>query len=496
MFRTLLTPAALIVATMPLIVSGTIRAELPKDGAKPPFPKSQAGIRSNPSTNTLNLVVDAGQAAGTIRALHGGNSGPVSYGGLVDTSEAWKEIGFPLTRLHDCQWPEPAVVDIHTIFRDFRADPSDPSNYSFARTDDYIASILKTGTKILYRLGESIEHSQRKYDVHPPKDHEKWAQICLGIIRHYNEGWADGFHHNIEYWEIWNEPNLGPKMWSGTAADYYRLYETTAKAIKREFPKLKVGGPGAAGSIGTLTEGLLKHCQEHSVPLDFFSWHGYSNNPQDFATIARTVRQWLDSHGFSKTESHLDEWNYLPNNDWNTISFGTPVQMEQAYAEMCGPAGAAFIACTLMALQDAPLDMAFCYTAEPLPGFGLFSRLGRPQKSFYGIKAFRQLIDTPNRVYCSGSESGQLNIIGGLNESRTSLNVLVSNFRHPAAAMKLSVKGIPWSGKTRCEIIEIGQNADWKVTETREFSGSELKLTSDLSPASIRLIKLNHIPDN
>ncbi|MBI4578450.1 MAG: hypothetical protein HY718_02035 [Planctomycetes bacterium] len=48
------------------------------------------------------------------------------------------------------------------------------------------------------------------------KDFAKWAKICVNIIRHYNEGWADGFHYNIRYWEIWNEPNVGNSMRSGT----------------------------------------------------------------------------------------------------------------------------------------------------------------------------------------------------------------------------------------------------------------------------------------
>ncbi|HWI58089.1 MAG TPA: hypothetical protein VNZ22_12745, partial [Bacillota bacterium] len=222
--------------------------------------------------------------------MHSSNGGPISYGGMVEASHWHREAGFPLLRLHDCQWPEPAVVDIHTLFRDFRNDPQDPSNYYFSRTDDYLGAIVKSGAKIFYRLGESIEHSQRKYDVHPPKDYDKWAQICLGIIRHYNEGWADGFHYNIEYWEIWNEPEIRPQMWSGTDADYYRLYATTAQAIKRQFPHLKVGGPAAAhaGNFKNgqfeptpFVAGLLKHCQEQSVPLDFFSWHRYAADPQD-----------------------------------------------------------------------------------------------------------------------------------------------------------------------------------------------------------------------
>src|SRR5436190_627996 len=80
------------------------------------------------------------------------------------------------------------------------------ASYRFAETDDYLAAIVKTNAKIVYRLGESIEHTPRKHFAHPPKDYEAWSQASLGIIRHYNDGWADGARHDIRYWEIWNEP--------------------------------------------------------------------------------------------------------------------------------------------------------------------------------------------------------------------------------------------------------------------------------------------------
>ena len=74
------------------------------------------------------------------------------------------------------------AVDISTIFRDFRNDPARPENYEFAATDDYLAAIVQTGSPLFYRLGESIEHTPRKYRVHPPKDFAKcsWRSTPSG----------------------------------------------------------------------------------------------------------------------------------------------------------------------------------------------------------------------------------------------------------------------------------------------------------------------------
>ena len=122
------------------------------------------------------------------------------------------------------------------VFPNPNADPALPESYDFRLTDEYIEAVRKTGAEPIYRLGESIEHTSVKRYVHPPADMEKWAAVCLGIIRHYNEGWADGFHHNIRYWEIWNEPENRPVMWSGTDDDYLRLYRIAATAIKKRVP--------------------------------------------------------------------------------------------------------------------------------------------------------------------------------------------------------------------------------------------------------------------
>ena len=106
------------------------------------------------------------------------------------------------------------------------------------------------GTKVFYRLGSKIEHTSKKYGTLPPPDFQKWAEICEHIIRHYTEGWANGYHWDIEYWEIWNEPDLHepdtPKefkaAWGGTIEQFHELFRITAKHLKSCFPHLKIGG--------------------------------------------------------------------------------------------------------------------------------------------------------------------------------------------------------------------------------------------------------------
>ena len=462
-----------------------------------------AALLAPPALLGAELVVDFSEKAGNIRPLHGVNLGPLCYRGIVDLSEFHRELDLPLTRLHDVVWVNYDAVDISSIFRDFRNDPALAESYEFAPTDDYIAAIVKAGSPILYRLGESIEHTARKYRVHPPKDFAKWAEICRGIIGHYNEGWAGGFRHKIQYWEIWNEPENQPAMWTGTDDQYFQLYEVTAKTIKAHWPELKVGGP-SLGHTGEFKDGhfeagdflvrFLRHCRDRGVPLDFFSWHRYSKNPSEFARRARAVRQLLDSHGFTKTESHFNEWNYLPNDDWRPmLKEGQGLMREQWNAEMRGPKGAAFAAWALMSLQDAPVDMANFYTAE-VQMFGMFNFNGAPQKTFYAFKAFRALLDTPERVKTPSCEAGQVAVCAGVNSAKTQAAVLLSNFDMAEPPSDLQIRGLPWKNATAFELRVVDARRDFELARRGEV-GRDGRLTlPELQAPAVVLLKLSPIP--
>jgi hypothetical protein len=444
------------------------------------------------------ITVDCSKGIGEIRPLHGGNLGPLAYGETIDLTAYHKDLGIPYTRLHDCNWPAGNVADMHAVFPNPAADPERPESYDFRRTDDYIAAIVKAGSGIVYRLGESIEHTKRKFYVHPPADRERWAAACVGIIRHYNEGWAGGFKHNISYWEIWNEPENRPAMWSGTDDDYFRLYGAAAKAIKARWPELKVGGP-AAGYSGEVTgdtlkpaplvAGLAAYCKREDVPLDFFSWHLYTDDPAAVAARARAVRRWLDSSGFAKTESHLNEWNYLPANDWGPMLSKDGPKRQAWFEAVGGPAGAAFTAAVLLGFQDLPIDVGNHYTTTAGP-FGLFNEYGVPRKSFYAVKAFRTLLDTPLRVEAGGGEPGRLAVVAGLSRARTEAGVLISNYRAAGEKFDLAVKGLPWDGPSVYEVLVVDAGHELEKVQDAAPAAGAIRISLDLKAPSVCLVKI------
>ena len=209
-------------------------------------------------------------------------------------------------------------MDVHAIFPNFDADVNDPASYDFPITDNYLQQIIDSDTKVFYRLGTKIEHEIKKYNIHPPKDFQKWAQICEHIIMHYTEGWANGFHHDIAYWEIWNEPDLDfehperQRTWTGSAEQFYEFYEIAATHLKSRFPHLKIGGPACAFRKPWF-DGFLEYLTRdgNRVPLDFFSWHRYTSLPEKIYERSAYVRETLDRYGYTDTESILNEWNYI-----------------------------------------------------------------------------------------------------------------------------------------------------------------------------------------
>jgi hypothetical protein len=263
--------------------------------------------------------------SGKIKPMNAANNGPAgSRIRQTGNFNDYASLNIPYARLHDSSfyagnYGGEFAVDVHRIFPDFSKDENEPSSYIFEPTDMYTSNIYKAGTKVFYRLGASIEHGY-KYGTYPPRDFAKWARICEHIIRHYTEGWADGFNYDIEYWEIWNEPDfakldelkLNP-CWQGTFREFIDFYEIVSKHLKSTFPHLKIGGPAFCESWKkeNHTE-FLKAVKERDMPFDFYSFHGYFGDPNVVITLGNSAVATIKEAGIEKMpELFLDEYNFI-----------------------------------------------------------------------------------------------------------------------------------------------------------------------------------------
>ena len=429
--------------------------------------------------------VNAEKVMGKIKPVHGIENAPVVHGSSGQL-RLWKKAGFPFARLHDADYPRGPVVDIPRIFPNFEADENDPKNYSFENTDQVIEGIKECGAEIIYRLGTSIEHTRKKIDTIVPPDMEKWARIALNIIRHYNEGWANGYHFNIKYWEIWNEPNLTQDdMWQGTRDDYFRMYETTSKMIKKEFPDLYVGGPTLAEAIEyeenslktdyvdeTYARAFLEFVKKTNSPLDFFSWHLYRRYVWCYDEVCRFVRRILDEYGFNNTISICDEWNVKSVNnefDFSSGTYHSEVAQHQWVEDMKSELGASFVAGVMATFQKGPVDIAAHYDSNPYEFFtSVFEKSGFPTKSYSSFLCFNKLykLGTEIESLCEGE-----NIYAVAAKNENKLSVFISNYEGKADDIKIEFTGLP-EGRKEYTVVRTDKFYNHTLDEEGELKGS------------------------
>lgn len=412
----------------------------------------------------MRITVDPSVIVGRVKPFHAINNAP-----LLGTSDQLfhylGEAGIPFSRLHDTggAYGGFRFVDIANIFRDWNADPADPAAYDFAFTDWLLEKLTEQGVEPFFRLGATIEnaHYIKAYRIFPPADNRKWAQICAGIIRHYNHGWADGYRYNIRYWEIWNEPDNEPEirdnpMWKGTKEQYFALYETTANYLKEQFPDIKLGGYGSCGFYAlndafqananssprtdyfiTFFQEFLAYitAPEHPAPLDFFSWHSYADSRSN-TRYAAYVRQELDRYGLTAAESILDEWN-------------PGIQRRGTEEDAC------FIADMLLRLHGSPLDMLMYYDGQVHGSYqGLFDPVQLTVfPAYYALQAFGELYALGHAV--AAEADGDLPLLAAVEPGSAVGKLLTVN-----------------TGDTPIP-IELCLPAGWRITRFRVLNGRE-----------------------
>ena len=408
-----------------------------------------------------SIQVNFDRIVGKIKPIHATGQPPF-LGGFCSLNfkpmEYLQKAHIPYSRLHDVQgaFGSNRYVDIPNIFRDFNADENDPASYDFAFTDALIEAMYQHELKPIFRLGVTIENQChiKPLRIIPPEDPAKWARICEHIVRHYNEGWADGFHYGIEYWEIWNEPENGVKgknqMWTGTPEQYFELYDITAKHLKACFgDTIKVGGYGSCGLYGIFYDpqrygvdlhpvevddkyeksmhrlnfffDFFSYIKEHQSPMDFFSWHSYYN-VQKTLIQQEFIQRTLKEYGYEGLEIHLNEWN----NAHDIKLVGSSYASAGAVAMLC-------------ALQNTDLYMGCYYDTRLFASnyCGAFDVINRvPTPLLYGFKAFGELYLLENQVECA-CEGNNLYAIAATNG--TQKGVLVVNYSEEEQKITLNV---------------------------------------------------------
>jgi len=432
------------------------------------------------------LKFDLSKEAGAFKILNATNGGPWHKRHATDqfrsNFEAYKAARIPYSRNHDSGvvgiYGGPYSHDITRIFPDFNADVNDPDSYDFACTDESILATLDAGTETFFRLGQTIEHQIKKHGTIPPADFNKWASICEHIIRHYNYGWADGYNLNIQYWEIWNEPDLdeddsnNKRTWGGTKAQFFDLYEIAAKHLKGCFPDLKIGGPALAYRVDWAEDFLLE-MKKRNVPIDFFSWHIYATEPYQIIEKAVKIKNILTENGYENAETILNEYNYVK---------GWEEEFLYSIKTIHGIKGGAFLMACISEVQKCDaLDMLMYYDTRPSAFCGAFDFYTyEPLKSYYPLMWYGKFYDMKAEIRCE-KETENIYTLCGIDEDGKVM-CIVTNYSDDDNSKAKDIK-IDFGKEGKYEIYIVDSEKDGElvgVTENLEFN---------LKPCSFMLIK-------
>jgi xylan 1,4-beta-xylosidase len=207
--------------------------------------------------------------------------------------------------------------------------------YDFTITDRIFDALTASHVRPLVEIGfmpqalsthpEPYRHTFPKGDIYtgwtyPPKDEARWSKLIVAYTTHLRDRY--GSQTATWLWELWNEPDIG--YWHGTPAEYDRLYDLTAAAIRSVLPQARIGGPEATG-VNDRSEVFLRQFLDHcahgvnaatggtGAPLDFISYHPKGSPKFVDGHVEMSVAHQLQAveHGMQVVASY-PEWKHTP----------------------------------------------------------------------------------------------------------------------------------------------------------------------------------------
>ena len=134
--------------------------------------------------------------------------------------------------------------------------------------------------------------------AYPPKDYKKWGELVYQWVKHSVARYGQ---KEVEtwYWELWNEPDYS--YWKGTPAEFFKLYDYAADAVKRALPTAKIGGSDVTGNGMKFQDAFLKHClfdtnyvtKKIGSPLDIILFHAKGSPKVEQGRVVMSARAQL-----------------------------------------------------------------------------------------------------------------------------------------------------------------------------------------------------------
>ena len=446
----------------------------------------------------MDFTIDFSSPLGPVKPVNGVCNGPSKM-----TAKYFKKANIPFSRLHDMRTHFHACCDIPSIFRDFDADENDPASYDFTLSDYYIEKIKECGTDIIYRLGSSMEQGDFRFHNEPPKDYAKWARICEHVIRHYNEGWANGHRYDIKYFEIWNEPDgCNPNramdgQWTGTPAEFGEFLSVAASHLKKCFPDRYIGSYPSCNILTPEREAFFRTVfsilRKNETPIDFCPWHCYVDDPERTKRYIAKLRGLLNEYGYGDAFLVCTEWNYfwIRAGLWAEFELeGGEYLFEEMFKTASSEVGAAYSLAQMMTFQQSEVRAATMHRADALSMYcTMFNIYGVPQKQFDAFYAYDALRhgQTEVAVTENGAHPGVYAMASACGDYAC---VAISQYRGAWKNYTLELKGLEKDARYKAEYYLTDDRHHFELVSEQENVGGELSCGRYLKENSILVIKI------
>lgn len=457
--------------------------------------------------SNVELRVETTQIAGTVNNLVGVNSYGPDLTGLYQDQVAydlfrnlglqrlrvWCRFGWQLAASSGWGW-------YHTIFNGTSlADAQNPSYYNWTYLDLLVDVVNETGASpILTFVGCPRSLAPNWAPNTTPPDLDIYAEVVARVVMHYEQGWpGTGQIFDFDYIEIGNEPNL-PAFWNGTKQEFLNLYSVVSQRLAQIGGSFKIGGPGLADiNLADWTSSFLGNVNGLGLPLDFFSWHAYWNDPTQVISVIETGTSLLMTQGFANIDWVFDEYglDLLSDTEWGTITAAIHTTEVLIGAAQHG----IDIACFGFA-KDVPIHPSVTSPFGDEANFGLLTRNPTtPKPTFHALKPFAAisgqnilnstLIQAPTLLTLPMPVTTLVTQGSGPHN----YTILISNHGWRALTTHITLQGAP-AGLFQITSRELSsatiqQYSGWSPSSN--FSSTTISITS--SPQSVLWITAHHI---
>ena len=330
-----------------------------------------------------------------------------------------QECPFEYIRFHGLFHDEMGLVsqkENGTLFNQYRENDGSLT-YNYQYVDMLFDSLLDIGIRPLVELGlmpgelrsgDTTVFWWKMFNT-APKDFGQWEHFIESFVRHLTSRYGE---EEIKKWyfEVWNEPDLESFFHSDDRMnEYFKIYASTARAVKRVNADYKVGGPATAG-LRWINE-FIAFCREGDVPLDFITGHYYCVRG-DFDPDGKRTLYMMPHDYFTNMvnkvgkECHAEGYPLLMT-EWST-AYSSRDRVHDSYFS------APFILHAIKSCEgNADMFSYWVYTdifeevgigQEPFHGgFGLINLQSLKKPAFYAYKMLAELGD--EEIVCDDKDA-------------------------------------------------------------------------------------------